>query len=374
MRTTLRTGGRRTPGAGTITTTERFEDLAALPAVLPVSIGPRAVRRVGYATAIVPTHNDGGNIAALLDVLLAEPDVAEILVVASACTDETVPTVLEVAARSDDRIGLFVESDRSGKAAAINFALTEATMPFIVVVSGDVLPTPGSVGELLRALRPAAVGMSGGRPVPVNDEDTPVGHAVHLLWRMHHRMAVERPKLGEMVALKAKAAVSLPKTAVDEACFQALVEAEGWKCAYVPEAVVANRGPNSVRDFVLGRRRIHGGHLWLRHKSGYTVPSLHPSLLARDLWHDLKSDRRRLQPKRLAWTGAAIGMEACGRLLARVDYLRGREDHVWKMVKSAKAPAPDADRVHAGHGEVVAGAGMAAPASDQRHGQRQLPL
>jgi biofilm PGA synthesis N-glycosyltransferase PgaC len=351
-----------------------IDEAAALPAVLPVSIGPRAVGRLGWATAIVPTHNDGANIAPLLRVLLDEPDVGEILVVASACTDGTVSTVLEIAAQGDDRISLFVEGERSGKAAAINFALTEASLPYVVVVSGDVLPTPGAVGQLLKALRPAGVGMSGGRPVPVNDDGTPVGYAVHLLWRLHHRMALDTPKLGEMVALKAKAAVSLPKTAVDEACFQALVEAEGWTCAYVPDAVVANRGPNSVRDFVLGRRRVHGGHLWLRHKLGYTVPSLHPGFLVRELWHDLVSDRQRLQPQRLAWTGAAIAMEACGRLLARVDYLRGREDHVWKMVKSAKAPAPDADRVLAGGGPVMAGAGLAAAAADQRHDQRQLPL
>jgi hypothetical protein len=241
-------------------------------------------------------------------------------------------------------------------------------------VSGDVLPTPGSVGQLLRALAPPSVGMSGGRPVPVNDESTPVGYAVHLLWRLHHRMALERPKLGEMVALKAKAAVSLPKTAVDEACFQALVEGDGWTCAYVHDAIVANRGPDNVAEFILGRRRVHGGHLWLRHRMNYTVPSLRPTLLARELWRDLSADRQRREPKRLAWTAGAIAMEACGRLLARIDYLRGREDHVWKMVKSAKAPAPDADRLLAGNGEVMAGTGLAAAAPHQRHDQRQLPL
>lgn len=373
MREGLGTGVWRAPAAPS-SANLTLGYLAALPTVLPVSMGPRAACRLGLATAIVPTHNDGANIGPLLRALLDEPDVGEILVVASACTDETVPTVLEVAAQAGDRVSLWVENERSGKAAAINFALTEASLPYILVVSGDVLPTPGSVGQLLRALRPAGVGMAGGRPVPVNDEATPVGHAVHLLWRMHHRMALVSPKLGEMVALKAKAAVSLPRTAVDEACFQALVEAEGWKCAYVPDAVVANRGPTSVRDFVLGRRRIHGGHLWLRTRLEYTVPSLHTRFLARELWSDLLADRRRLQPQRLAWTGAAIAMEACGRLLARVDYLRGREDHVWKMVKSAKAPAPDADRVLAGNGEVMAGARVAAAAADQRHGQRELPL
>ena len=51
----------------------------------------------GVVGVVIPTHNDGPNIGALLHRLLAEPAVGEILVVASACDDETVPTVLEIA-------------------------------------------------------------------------------------------------------------------------------------------------------------------------------------------------------------------------------------------------------------------------------------
>ena len=46
-----------------------------------------------------------------------------------------------------------------------------------------------------------------------------------------------------MIALRGEAVISLPRTSVDEACFQALLEAKGWKPAYVPTAILANRGP-----------------------------------------------------------------------------------------------------------------------------------
>ena len=301
----------------------------------------------GVMTVVVPTHNDGPNMPALLSRLLAEPCVGEVLVIASACDDDTLPTVLEIAGECDGKVRLYVEAERSGKVAAVNFGLGEVNLPYVVVVSGDVLPEPGALGLLLDALRAPGVGLAGGRPVPVNSASSAIGHAAHLLWRLHHRLALNQPKLGEMIAMRSEAAVSLPRTSVDEACFQALLEPAGWRSAYVPEAVVANRGPGTVGDFVRQRRQVHAGHLWLRHRQGYTVPSLRPGLLARELWNDLTSDRQRLQPAQLAWTAGTMAMEACARLLARLDYVRGRENHVWQMVKSTKAPALGPDGVGA---------------------------
>jgi hypothetical protein len=182
----------------------------------------------------------------------------------------------------------------------------------------------------------------------VNPETCAVGHAVQLLWRLHHRLALHQPKLGEMIAIRSEALVSLPRTSVDEACFQALIEAEGWESAYVPEAVVLNQGPRTVKDFVKQRRQIHTGHLWLRHREHYTVPSLQSGLLLSEMWRDLTSSPQRLHPRRLMWTAGAVAMEAGARLLARLDYLRGRENHVWDMVKSTKAPAALAHRMVAG--------------------------
>lgn len=285
---------------------------------------------------VVPTHNDGPNMAPLLARLLAEPCVGDIVVVASACSDETAPRVREAVRRSSGRVQLYVEGERTGKAAAVNFGLRRLSSPFVVVVSGDVLPEPGMIGRLVEALTAPGVGLAGGRPIPVNSESTLTGHAVHLLWRLHHRLALRQPKLGEVIALRREAVVPLPGTSVDEACFQSLLEANGWSSAYVPEAVVANSGPGTIANLVKQRRRAHAGHLWLRRRQGYAVPSLHPLLLLGELARDHFADRRRLRPAALVGTATALTIEAWARLLARVDYLRGTEDEVWETNLSAK--------------------------------------
>ena len=350
--------------------------MLAGPAGAALGSGSEATRpsHTGTIAVVIPTHNDGPNIGALLSRLLEEPAVGEVLVIASACDDETVPTVLELSNDRDGKIRLYVEAERSGKVAAINFGLGEVTLPYTVVISGDVLPESGAISRLLEALERPGVGLVGGRPLPVNPEATGLGHAVHLLWRLHHRLALHQPKLGEMIGIRTEAIVALPRTSVDEACFQAILETSGWKSVYVPDAVVLNRGPGTVRDFFKQRRQIHAGHLWLRHRQHYTVPSLQPRLLASEMWRDLTSERERLRPRRLAWTAGAVAMEAGARLMARLDYMRGRENHVWDMVKSTKGPALDADGLRTGGGQLVAGERLAPAAPDQRDGQHELPV
>jgi glycosyltransferase involved in cell wall biosynthesis len=298
---------------------------------------------------VVPTHNDGANIGPLLRRLLDEPCVGEVVVVASGCDDDTVPVATRVAATAPGRVAVYVEVDRSGKTAAVNFGVGRCTQPWIVIVSGDVLPEPGAIKHLLVALYEPGVGMTGGRPVPVNGDSSIVGTAVHLLWTLHHRLALGQPKLGEMVALRADAAAPLPPTSVDEACFQARIEAAGWTCRYVPTATVANRGPSTLRDFIKQRRQIHTGHLWLRRRERYTVPSLRTDRLLREYWAELRSEERVRRVRYGLRTVVAVSLELWSRVLARLDYVRGRERHVWDMVESAKDPALGPHGVGARH-------------------------
>jgi len=324
-------------------------------------------------SVVIATHNDGANIQPLLERLRAEPRVAELIVIASACTDDTVPIALELASH-DPRIHVYIESERTGKASVVNFGFGVARYPVVLLVAGDVLPDPGAVQLLIDAVLQDGVGLAGGRPRPVDDPASAMGHIAHLMWGVHHRLALHSPKLGEVVAVRAEAVAQLPPTWVDEACLQALVESTGWRSAYMPQAVIRNHGPLSAREFVYQRRRNHVGHLVLKHRLGYTVPSLRPLLLLTEFARHLRSrhDQGRRTP--LAWTVLAVTLEMWARLLARTDLVRGKEHHVWAMAASAKGHALGAHGRVARDVQRLAQPGLAAPVADQRDRERNLPL
>ncbi len=151
---------------------------------------------------LVPAHNEAGNIKRLLNSILAqESDIAqitEIVVVASGCTDDTAGRAREVA-RGRPGMHVVVQERRAGKVAAINeyLRVRDTRADIVVSVSADVVLAPDVVDKICKcfAERPE-VGMVGARPVPDNDTKTSMGKVVHVLWELHHRIAMDTPKMG----------------------------------------------------------------------------------------------------------------------------------------------------------------------------------
>jgi biofilm PGA synthesis N-glycosyltransferase PgaC len=283
----------------------------------------------------IMAYNEEENIAdaidSVLDQELTSSHVAELIVVASGCDDGTVPIVSEIAGR-DPRVRLIEQPEREGKASAINLFLAAATSPVLLMVSADVLVVDGTLDALLSHFEEPGVGMVGGHPIPVNRETTFMGHAVHLQWRMHDRIARETPKLGEIVAFR-NVVPSIPTdTAVDEISIQALVEQLGYRLVYEPEAIVYNRGPTTVRDFLRQRRRIYAGHLRIAEQQGYAAPTMHSSRVVRAL---LRSGAF-MTPRALVWSVGTVGLEAYARGLGHYDVMRRRPQHVWEMCATTK--------------------------------------
>jgi glycosyltransferase involved in cell wall biosynthesis len=63
----------------------------------------------------------------------------EVIIVASGCTDRTVPIVATIALQ-EPRVRLYVQEKREGKASAINLFLKEAISPLDILVGADVIP------------------------------------------------------------------------------------------------------------------------------------------------------------------------------------------------------------------------------------------
>jgi hypothetical protein len=290
----------------------------------------------GLACSVgIMAYNEEANIAEAIGTILgqelASSHITELIVVASGCEDRTAPIVLDIA-RDDPRVRLIEQECREGKASAINLFITAARSPILLMVGADVLVKDGTIDALIRHFHDPAVGMVGGHPTPVNSETTFLGHAVHLQWRLHDRIARESPKLGEIVAFR-NVVPSIPlDTAVDEISIQALVTQLGYRLVYEPEAVVYNRGPATVGDFLRQRRRIHAGHLRVRDQQAYSASTMS----ARRVLQALAGTGSFTTPRASVWSLGTVGLEAAARGLGHYDVLRRRQQHVWAVSATTK--------------------------------------
>ena len=301
----------------------------------------------------VMAYNEEANIAHALDSIarqqLTGKQISEIIVVASGCEDRTVAIVTDIA-RAEPRIRLIEQPRREGKASAINLFIAAARSPVLAMVSADVVVEDGAFDSLLRHFTDPAVGMAGGHPVPVNSGTNFLGHAVHLQWRLHDRIARESPKLGEIVAFR-NVVPSIPyDTAVDELSIQGLITQLGYGLVYEPAAVVYNRGPTTISDFLRQRRRIHAGHLRVRDQQSYSAPTMSSWRAGRALL----GSGSFTAPRPAMWTIGTAGLEAAARALGRYDVVRHRRPpSVWDICDTTKAHIAEAAQAQRHHNVAV---------------------
>jgi len=250
--------------------------------------------------------------------------------VASGCTDET-ESIVRAQASRDPRVRLVVQARREGKASALNEYLRQTREKILVLCSADLLPAPDAIEQLVAPFEDAELGMSCARPVPVNDPGTFMGFAAHMLWNLHHQINLVSFKAGEMIALR-KIFERIPyHTAVDEASIEPVIRGQGYSVLYVPTALVYNKGPETLQDFLSQRRRIHAGHLEVRDSLGYSVSTMSGRKVLGLVLRNLD-----MRPRPFLWTWGVAALEAYGRYLGFLDYKKRRDHSVWEIAKTTK--------------------------------------
>jgi cellulose synthase/poly-beta-1,6-N-acetylglucosamine synthase-like glycosyltransferase len=283
----------------------------------------------------VMAHNEEANIGRLLEALtsqeLATVEIAEIIVVASGCTDRTHEIVEEFAA-FDPRIRLIAQPFRQGKTAAINAFLAEATEDIVVIQSGDTLARHDTIEHLIKPFADPTIGMTGAQKVPVNASDQFIGYLSHLRLQLEHQLSLEIPRLGELIAFRKLIDAIPPDVAMDEAFMELFINRGGLRVVYAPNAVVYNMGPETVADFIRQRRRNHAGHLHLKHKYGYKVSSLNTTAVGK-----LAATELFRLGRAIVFVFSAGGLEAISRMLGSYDYyVKGRKHVVWDIAWTTK--------------------------------------
>lgn len=285
----------------------------------------------------IMAYNEEANIARTLVAVLKQEGalicIEEVIIVASGCTDRTVPIVAEIAGK-EARVRLRIQEKREGKASAINLFLKEATSEVVVLIGADVVPEESAIERLCSPFLNPRVGMVGGRPVPVNDTSTFMGHVVHLLWRLHDRVARIHPKLGEIIAFRNVISGIPTDSAVDEISIEALISQLGYELIYKSDCVIYNKGPVTVRDFLKQRRRIYAGHLKVRAQQNYVASTMKVVPIIRQLI--ACRDFALSTPEQALWTLGAAILEGYARFQGYCDYVRKKEHSIWQRVDSTK--------------------------------------
>ena len=291
---------------------------------------------VGVSVGVI-TCNEEATIGPLLEAFSAATGsdftIAEIIVVSAECRDQTDTIIQQLAAR-DPRIRLITEPKRRGKSAAINtFLAARSKSDFTLLSSGDVLPAPDFLPRILATMADPSVGMAGGRPVPLNSRRTLTGRMAHALWELHHEVALRSPKLGETIVFRSTLVTAVPEESpVDEASIEQTIRAGGWEIRYVSEALIENRGPDTLAEWFSQRKRIAYGHAWLKNSSGYAVSTDSSStvvslLLGYILRH----------PGEILTASILVGFEIAAKISARMDFDRGNKYRIWDIAASTKS-------------------------------------
>jgi hypothetical protein len=230
-----------------------------------------------------------------------------------------------------------VQERRAGKVAAINeyLKVRDPRADILVICSADLRVAPDVIERVAMGFRDHPdVGMVGARPVPDNDGTALVGRMVKLLWDMHHRIALQHPKLGELIGLRASLVERVSElSVVDEASIEDVIRSKGYGLAYIPDAIVTNHGPETWREYFEQRRRIARGHYWLDFAFGYSVATLDQPMLVRTAL-EVAREEDAFGKRALA---AAIATEVVARAAGFFDArILGGKHRTWKQLRSTK--------------------------------------
>ena len=276
-------------------------------------------------------HNEEDKIGSLLEALLNQKtkkiNVKEIIVVSSGSIDRT-DEIVKNFCEKNRKIKLILQKERKGKASAINEFLKITKSEILVLESADTIPKKDAIENLCKPLNNKKIGIVTGHPIPENNNKNYLSFVVELQWLLHHKISLQKPKFGEIIAFR-NLFKEIKNTVVDEEYIAMLIKNLGFKDTYAPNAIIYNTGPKTVTDFLKQRRRIYCGHLELRKKNNYKASTIGNFYVFKFLLKEAKL--RKIYPVILA-----ISLEACGRLLGLYDYYTNKKHYVWEIVKTTK--------------------------------------
>jgi len=299
-------------------------------------------------TVGICAYNEAWNIGNLLENILqsqAMPEDSEIITVCSGCEDNT-PEIIRKFSEKDSRVRLIEEPRRVGKAAAVNRILSEAKGDKIIFISADVTPKPGCFSGLITAMKDLGVGISCGKPEPIQRGSPLVRGIVETLWGFHNWQLEKLNHAGllmhasEVFCIRGGIVPQVPQGTVNDDAFLAVATKDiGYSIKYVPSSRVQVYGPQNLSDYLNQRRRIIVGHYQVRKITGKFSQYLFYSLLAKPKPTIAMVVEYFVMARRLGGGLAAAFIEVVANLLALSDVIRRKSHAVWSISRTTKTAA-----------------------------------
>ena len=281
-------------------------------------------------------YNEGCNIEkAIRSIYEQELDgfiLDRTIVVSSASTDDT-DDIVGSLMKDYTSLELIVQEKREGKNSAVNCFLDSKKTEIVVIVNADnVLKGKDSLQKLLEPFRDPKVGIVGGHPIPLNSKKTIAGFASNMIWSVHHHIALRSPKIGELIAYRDIGTRLPTQYQSDEDLIRINIEKSGYLPRYAPDAIVYNRGPETVADLKKQRLRVNIGQSYMIKEENFYNPTRDPKALISVYWDVMKD--LGFHPIKMS---ASIFIETQCRLKARRMVKKGyRDENVWDPVETTK--------------------------------------
>ena len=214
---------------------------------------------------VVPCYNEADRITdRIADIFELDypPHRISVLVIDDGSTDGTGATA-ESSAEKDDRVRLLRLDENRGKAEAINTARQGGDLSdgLICFTDADVRFSPGALRAAVRRMSAPKVGLVAGSTVySLGHTDT--HRAEGFYWRLENAIRRAEGELGLLVSasgalilIRGHLLKDLPADGNTDFSMPLSVLAQGYACAFAPEALVQTRFPERGADVFSRRKR-----------------------------------------------------------------------------------------------------------------------
>jgi cellulose synthase/poly-beta-1,6-N-acetylglucosamine synthase-like glycosyltransferase len=306
-------------------------------------------------TILICAYNEEKCIGALLENLGRQrlnPEITEyeIIVVASGCTDKTIPIVRNAISKNP-RITLIEEAQRMGKAEAINRGLKVASGDVIVLIPADVLPLENALYNLLLPFKSPEVTAVTGQPIqnPNYRRKGITGFLMSMAFRIWGRLmrnlndrGLAAHCSGEFMAIRRGIVESIPEECVADDSYIAIMAKRKGIIKFEPKALCYNNMPSNIVDYIKQRKRWLFGHLQTQRLTG-EYPTVMDTLIFRKpkIVLEILCDEIKENPKNALFLLLSSIIEAIVYALAVLDRTLGRSYAIWPVIKSTKVPATE---------------------------------